>query len=373
MSLVRTRLVAGREVREGIRNKSFIVATGISALLVFFITAPPKVVTNAFRNEADIALVGQSPPGIESAIGVLLGRDRSIKIVTLPNEAEAIRQVRSKKIDVAVIDGQELIIKKPGSKLSLTGPLTLLLATGGEPLKQIPIRSLERSEGKRDPFGAFIGAALLFGLIAFYGQWILVGVAEEKSSRVVEVLLASVRPKELLVGKVAGIGAIALTQASVVGVTAVMAAWASDGDVLRGRSLPLVLAYAPWFLLGLTFYAFLYAAVGSMASRTEEARTMALPVQIPLLAAYIAASTALSSSGDSVLLKVMSYFPPTAPLTMPLRVAFGTASRAEAALSMGVMMTAIMLVALLASKIYERSILRTSKRLRYSEVLRPAD
>lgn len=100
---------------------------------------------------------------------------------------------------------------------------------------------------------------------------------------------------------------------------------------------------------------------------------MAVPVQIPLFVAYIAASTSFGSSGDSVLLKAMSFFPPTAPLTMPLRVAYGTASAAEALLSMGITLIAIVLVGLLASTIYARSILRTGKRLRYREVLRAAD
>ena len=130
-----------------------------------------------------------------------------------------------------------------------------------------------------------LGAALLLGSLAIYGQWVLAGVVEEKSNRVVELILSTVRPRHLLVGKVVGIGLLGLTQlALVAGLAAVLlAAGVYDAPSSLGRSVALVV---PWFALGFALYAVAYATAGALAAQQQDANSAGQPVTYTLLAAF---------------------------------------------------------------------------------------
>ena len=123
--------------------------------------------------------------------------------------------------------------------------------------------------------------------LAVYGQWVVSGVVEEKANRVVEVILATTRPRDLLAGKVIGIGLVGLAQlALVAGLAAILlAAGVFDAPAALGASLALV---TPWSVLGYALYAVAYAAAGALASRQQNADTAGQPVTYTLLAAYFA-------------------------------------------------------------------------------------
>ena len=129
--------------------------------------------------------------------------------------------------------------------------------------------------------------------ITTYGNLVLTGVVEEKSSRVVEVLLARVPARNLLAGKVAGIGLLGLAQVGLTALVALAAVTAVDSvDVpaVRGAVLAWVVV---WFVLGYALYATVYGALGSLASRTEDAQSVAGPVTVVLLAAYFTSLAAI--------------------------------------------------------------------------------
>jgi ABC-2 type transport system permease protein len=135
-------------------------------------------------------------------------------------------------------------------------------------LPRIPNRSSQRTT-------ALYGSILLYVFLSFYGSWMLNGVVEEKTSRVVEVLLAAMRPRQLLVGKVIGIGLVALAQGVLVVLVALGSSAAIGSNFLRGTNVSLLLLTLMWFLLGYGFYATLYAAAGSLVTRQEEAQAAA--------------------------------------------------------------------------------------------------
>ena len=126
-----------------------------------------------------------------------------------------------------------------------------------------------------------IGLILIFLMLTQYNTWILMGVMEEKSSRVIEVLLAAIRPIQLLSGKVLGIGLVAFGQAALIVAVALVLGAAVGSDLLHG-SAPLVLVSTlVWLVLGYAFYCWVYAAAGSMAERQDQVQSLALPLSLP--------------------------------------------------------------------------------------------
>ena len=208
-------------------------------------------------------------------------------------------------------------------------------------------------------------------LLTQYGTWLLMGVVEEKSSRVIEVLLSTLRPRQLLAGKVIGIGAVAMLQAALI-VAVALGLAAAEGSTLVHGTAPLEVASSLlWVVLGYAFYCWVYAAGGSLADRQEQVQSLAFPLQLPILFGYIVSFTALGSGGASSLVKVLAYLPPTAPFAMPVLVGLGSATWWEFLISVALTLAAIVGVARLASTVYFRAILRTGGRVHLRE-LRPA-
>jgi ABC-type Na+ efflux pump permease subunit len=214
-----------------------------------------------------------------------------------------------------------------------------------------------------------VGLILVFLMLTQYSGWTLIGVMEEKSSRVAEVLLAAIRPAQLVGGKVLGTGLVAFAQAAVVASVAVGLAKAVGSDLLHGTA-PLALASAvAWLLRGDAFYSWAYAAAGSMAERRDQAQSLILPLSVPILASYLLAQTAIVSGHASALVEVLAYLPPTAPLTMPALVSLGAVSWWQFTASALLSVACTVGMARLAIGIYRRAILQTGRRVRLREVL----
>src|SRR6202000_3447885 len=123
-------------------------------------------------------------------------------------------------------------------------------------------------------------------LISVYGSQIALGIGEEKSSRVVEVLLSAVRPVQLLIGKVLGIGLLALGQAVAMVAVFIIAGFASGSSLVHGATLGVVIAGGVFVVLGYAFYCTAFAAAASLVARRCEVNSTILPVQLPLILAY---------------------------------------------------------------------------------------
>ena len=138
--------------------------------------------------------------------------------------------------------------------------------------------------------GLFVAGTLYITLI-MYGQFVAQGVIEEKSNRIVEILLATVRPWQLMLGKITGIGLVALVQVVIVAGVALVLASATKLVSIPTLSVDVVISGVVWFVLGYLIYALLFAAAGSMVSRQEDMTSVALPVILVLVAAWILALT----------------------------------------------------------------------------------
>ena len=237
----------------------------------------------------------------------------------------------------------------------------------------LPLRSLQpgvtKLATKTTGTTPAVGLVLVFLMLTQYNTWILIGVMEEKSSRVIEVLLAAVRPMRLLTGKVLGIGLVALAQAGVIVVFALALGEGVGSDLLHGTAPVTLLSTLVWLFLGYAFYCWVYAAAGSLVERQDQVQSLAFPLSLPIVFGYIMAITTVASGNASLLFKVLSYLPPTAPFAMPVMVGLGQVNWLEFCTSALISIVCTVGVARLATAIYRRAILRTGRRVKLREVV----
>jgi ABC-2 type transport system permease protein len=224
--------------------------------------------------------------------------------------------------------------------------------------------------------GGFVLAIVIFMAIILYGQWIAYSVAEEKSSRVMEVILGAASPIDLLGGKVVGVGALALTQYAIVFVPAALAIIFQDqiaGLLLgtgasaalpTGLSLPLLATFGVFFILGFALYSVLYAGAAALVSRTEDINQIIAPKTLISTAGYLVAvwsSTGILSP-DSKLVIVMSYIPFFSPYLMLTRIGAGAATPVEIVVSVAILAVSIPAALWVASRFYAAGVLMYGQR-----------
>jgi ABC-2 type transport system permease protein len=216
---------------------------------------------------------------------------------------------------------------------------------------------------------SIVGLILVFVMLTQYNTWTLIGVMEEKSSRVVEVLLAAIRPVQLLAGKVLGIGLVAFAQAALIVAVAIGLAEAVGSDLLHGTAPLVLVSTLVWLVLGYAFYCWVYAAAGSLAERQDQVQSLAFPLSLPIIFGYVISLTALGSGSPSGFFKVLAYLPPTAPFAMPVLVSLGRVTWWEFTAAAALSVLCTVAVARVAISIYRRAILRTGRRVRLREVV----
>ncbi len=383
-------LVAAREVRERTRGKIFRVGT----LLILAAVAAAIVIPVLHSGKSppeQVGVVGGLAPPLRDAVtasGTSIGTP--VQLVPEANVAVARDDLRSGRVTLAIIDSQELLVNKAigptdtSSTAQLAGAIAQNLgvaeafaAAGLTPsqssqltgAKPIPVTSLQPGTAKGAAHStSLVGLILVFVMLTQYNTWILIGVMEEKASRVVEVLLAAVRPLELLAGKVLGIGLVAVAQAALIVVFALGLAEVVGSNLLHGTAPLLLVSSLVWLVLGYAFYSWVYAAAGSMAERQDQVQSLAFPLSVPIIFGYIMALTTVGSGSPSTFFKVLAYLPPTAPFAMPVLVGLGAATWWEFAAAAALSIVCTFGVARLAANIYRRAILRTGRRVHFREV-----
>jgi ABC-2 type transport system permease protein len=209
-----------------------------------------------------------------------------------------------------------------------------------------------------------------FLLPQLYGQLTMMSVVEEKSTRVIEVLLSHLRPRTLLMGKVVGIGALAVAQLAVVICGLVTALLVTDAIDVPGAVWRFVPVIVIAIVGGLAIYNTLFALLGSLISRQEDASQVILPVFIPLMAGFFIAQAAIAGSANPTLVRVLTLFPLTAPMLLPIRVALETIEPWEIALSLGLLTLGVWLLIRIAGRVYEFTLLHTGSRVGWGQLLR---
>jgi ABC-2 type transport system permease protein len=212
-------------------------------------------------------------------------------------------------------------------------------------------------------------AGILYATMIIYGQLVAAGVIEEKSNRIVEILLATVRPWQLMMGKIIGIGLVALVQVLLVAGVALVLASATKLVSIPTLGVDVVISGVVWFVLGYLVYALLFAAAGSMVSRQEDVSSVAMPVILVLVAAWIIALTVAAPDPGSTATTVFSFIPVFSPVIMPVRIAAGVAPFWQVAISVVLVIGTIYVFAALAGRIYRNSVLRVGGRVKLGEAL----
>lgn len=218
---------------------------------------------------------------------------------------------------------------------------------------------------------AIVGVVVLFGQLIVYSNWVALGVVEEKSSRVVELLLATLRPVQLLAGKILGIGLLALAQLVLVVAAGLGTVLLTGSFTIPAQAYGTVVQVFGWFILAYAFYAAAYAAAGSLVSRQEEVSNVTGPMSIVLMGGYFAAFPAVQNP-DSAFARTLSYLPPFSAMTMPARSADDSVAWWEIGLAVLLMVVATIALVWLSARIYSGAVLRTGARVRVGDALRAA-
>ncbi|HET7472641.1 MAG TPA: ABC transporter permease [Candidatus Limnocylindrales bacterium] len=221
--------------------------------------------------------------------------------------------------------------------------------------------------------GVMLGV-LIFITIVIYGMWVASGVVAEKSSRVMEMLVGAASPGQLVVGKAVGIGLAGATQVAFVLAPAILALLAEDrigslilganGGVapsLRALSIPLLVEFAVFYTLGFALYSLIYAAAGSLVSRPEDLQIIALPLSLIAITGYLQAILALTG-GITWFIRFASYVPFWSPFVMLTRLSVGRVEPIELVVSVGLLVATIVVVGIVAVRIYAAGVLLYGQR-----------
>jgi ABC-2 type transport system permease protein len=379
--------VARRELVE--RSRSRVIRATLALLLVLSVggaIAAARVGQGTPHD--DVGLVGARAVALEPAIRIqaqALGQ--RVRLHRFANTAAASRAVSDGTLDVALVDGRRLIVKRSRSQQAarlvqsaaaaqaVVDRLRSLGLSEAQALRALaprplPVVALEPSSRTTDRNRGllYIGMLVLFVALISFGQAVSSSVTEEKSSRVIELLLTTLSPRRLLAGKVLGVGLVGLVLLLIPGTAALAAGRLAGGAGLPSAAPEAIALVLLWFVLGYVFYSVAYAAVGALVSRHEDLDTAATPVNAVLIGSWILALIALDEP-NGTLARVGAFVPPCAPMIVPARMVLGDMSALGliAAVAIDLLATAALVV--LAARVYERAILRIGAPLTLRRVL----
>ncbi len=240
------------------------------------------------------------------------------------------------------------------------------------PLQPPTVTSLEPPTAEHTTALIFANAGIILMFIGIftYGTWVLTGVVEEKQSRVVEVVLTTVRPRDLLMGKVLGIGLLALVQLVIIVTAGLAAAQLSGRLTLPATTVSAVVQLLAWFILGFAFYSTAMGFLGSLASRVDEASNASMPVTMTATLSYLLSILLVTQEPNGIVATILTFFPPSAPMVVPLRTALGAIQPWEAALSIVLMIAAIWVLFVVGGRVYSGAVLQTGGRMKLRDAWR---
>jgi len=377
-------LVARREILQRGRTRVFAITTVILLIAVALGVALPAILSGGGKPER-VGIVGGNTATM-TGIVTEAGRLAGVKTVAVPQPSVAAAEaaLRSGDVSAVLVGDTEILVKQVplggvsgalGTLAQLAGLSHLIETVPGAAAAvahgiALPVRGLEPpSTPLSTRLTGLFTIVLVWVLISVYGSQIALGIGEEKSSRVIEVLLSSMRPIQLLIGKVLGIGLLALSQAAAMVVVFIVAGFASGSSLVHGAALGIVIIGGVFVVLGYAFYCTAFAAAGSLVSRQSDVNSTIMPVQLPLIIAYALSYTVIYANGANAFYHVLGFLPPTAPVAMPVLYASGDVPLWQVVVAAVLCAVGTVWMTRIAAGIYARSILRTGARVRLKEVL----
>jgi ABC-2 type transport system permease protein len=402
-------IIARREYGELVRGRLFKVSTLVLVGLALFVALLPIGVRLLQREQTtQVGVVATDQELAQRSMNVirdLLGNsgDRTYRLIPMTDADQAIRDVNDRQLDAALVAN-----RTPAGGLAFTFHLgetmgqaeiqQLSLAVFGvaildysalNPVSgfQVPTIDVLRALGGGgggapfDPaaFASRLIVGAVFGFLIFisiviYGMWVAQGVVAEKMSRVMELLISAASARQLVIGKALGIGFAGGTQTLFVLVPALIVLAVEDvlarlilgqgvgiASSLVALSPGLLLGFAAYYLLGFALYSLVYAAAGSLVSRAEDLQIIALPLSIIAIVGYFQGILALTG-GITGFIRVASFVPFWSPFVMVTRLAVGRVDPWEIALSLGLLVATIVVVGVVAIRIYAAGVLLYGQR-----------
>jgi ABC-2 type transport system permease protein len=392
--------IALREIRENGRSKSFLITTAVTFLLVAALVVVPGLIGGDI-SEYTVGSVGEGNEPIVTAAEQLgnaseePGAELSVAIESegFEDRAAAESAMEEGDLDAILIDGSEVVVESLGGfgDSTLLGllqqgaasvELEAVVSEGGQAAENVievmtsdPLETtvLSGQEAGNETRGAvaYAGLLLLYMAVLLYGNWMLNGVTEEKSNRVVEVLLSSVKPWQILAGKIIGIGSLGITQFAGTIIVALIAVNLADTVELPSLDLAIVANLILWFVLGFLLFAVLYGTAGSLVSRMEDAQNVAFPLSMIAVIGFFVSIAALSDP-DGPAAVIGTFFPLTAPFVVPVRAALGAIPAWQYIASVVLTIGAIIGLVLVGGRIYAGGLLRFGTRVKLRDAWRSA-
>ncbi len=386
-----TYLIARREFLTRVRSRFFVVGTVVlMALMAGYIVLQALVISRAVTT-VKVGFVGEAQ-ALAQPLKASAGSD-TLKIEThvVADVRSGEDQVRAGKLD-ALVSGDpaapDVAVKdqlNPTVAATLDGlakqvALNRALAASGADPSTIASKVASATSHQQflDPnaaqrtqrvvVGIFV-AALLYVALLVYGQLVAAGVVEEKATRIIEILLSTVRPRQLLFGKVVGIGLVGFAQMILLGAVALVAVSQTQVINVPAVGVTAVAGGLLWFVLGFMFFALLFAAGGSMVSRQEDLAAVTTPITMLIIGTYLAFFWVVSNP-DNPLGVLLSVVPPFAPILMPARMATGDAQAWQVLVAVVLTIAAIAGMNALAARIYSNSVLRIGSRVKILDAWR---
>lgn len=388
-------LVARREILERGRSRGFIFSVLFTTAIVVGSFLLPALLFGG-PEQAKIGVVQPAPPALQSTIqAIASGADQRLVLLPYPDRSAADAALKADQVEAVVdvpadlsgpgavvyketadpvlqsIVGSAVVALRVNSLLTGTDVDQAALAAAQAPPQAVELDPQTDADGARF-LVANIGAVLILVGIFSFGFTVLTGVVEEKQSRVVEVVLATVRARDLLMGKVLGIGVLGIVQLIVFVVAALAAAGLTSKLVLPSTTPASILLLAVWFILGYTLYSTALGFLGALASRMEEASNASTPVTLVAMVSYFVAIFAVVNDPHGTVATIATFLPPSAPFVVPLRAAFDAIAPWEIALSIVITLAGIWVLFTIGARVYSGAVLQTAGRMKLRDAWRSA-
>jgi ABC-2 type transport system permease protein len=378
-------LVVRREFLNRVRTRAFVLGT---LVLVVMLGGYLAFIT-LIGSQGNRGTLGVTPNSVAlipplRASAASLGKDLQIREV---DAAAGLQQVDDGGLDALLVGqpGSYHLIGKDQIDDSLRGLVQstieqqaitrALVQAGVDPAllitrAHVEVITLNPHSGDYGPRVAIglISGGLLYFAILIYGSSLAQSVLEEKTSRVIELLLAAMRPWQLMTGKIIGVGAAGLLQFTVIGAIGAIGATLTGVLQLPGMTLVTALAGICWFLLGFLLYATIYTASGSLVSRPEDLQAVLAPASILVVTPFVASFSIVSNptGTTAVALSLVPFF---APILMPLLISLGAVAAWQVIVAAGFTVATTVVLAALGGRIFANSVLRTGSRVRLRDAL----
>ena len=431
-------LIIGREYKNRVRQRSFIISTIVLMVMIAIAACVPTLIqflTSRSTSQTHIAVVnsagsvaGLSAVQLTQVInadlnGSTVQSGGSISgnpqfVLQMGTDSNALRQsVKDGKLSILLVMNRasdqslqftyytnteasndanltqiqtlagQLNVLDKSTRLGLTAQQTNSLFTPpGFTFVDTQVGARSSSDRLAGFLIAYAGVLLIFMSVYLYGIGVAMGVAEEKGSRIMEILVNAATPFQLMVGKIIGIGAAGLTQMVclvIVGVSALLlqsplqyALLGTSNSTLNinitSTAITLLLLVLVYFILGFLLYATLFAALGALVKRQDEVQNAVQPLTWLFMIGYIASAAGGATSANTTWMKVLSFIPFWTPTVMLIRIGAGSVSWWEILVSILIMLVTIVLCAAFSARIYRFAVLMYGQRPGLRQLVRIA-